>query len=824
MLKQTLLRTASGCSLALLASTTPEGTALAQQQQSQQFTLEEIVVTARRIEENLMQVPLAISAMSASDIQNTGVTTLNELVKFTPGLISTPGMNTGRIGGPVGRSGANLIFRGLSVATGLTFIDGAPYAGGSTPDITDVARVEVLKGPQSIYFGRSTYSGAVNYVSKEPADAFGGSVAGDISSYNGIDTRATIEGPINNIFSYRISGRHFSTDGQYENPLKSDRLGWQHTNSVNVYVMARPTDELKVSGLYTWSMNNDGAPAEGVMVARVFVPTGNPAIIDSPLRGGELNCEVGGTGGPWWCGELPNARTLVSKNPVFFSVHNALDGLAIYRLFDNPPLPIGQLGGALASYPMPFDTRWLKHFGFKQVVQNAHLNIDYEMSSGWSLNSVTAWDKTKTATISDFNFRDASQLPNRFYISATATPLLPQYTMHRALSQSIVYDFSQEVRVTTPPDRALRGTLGANYLRIHNPRSALNGYGVQGSVQNNSVKALSKTPAVFGAVYYDVAEDITLTAEGRYQWDEINSQGLFPIPAPNSKFTYTSFSPRVSIDYKFADNSLVYALFSRGYRPGGFNTALIANIPSVVAQLASAGAKLAYDEEQLDNYEVGIKATWLNGRLQTIVDAYWDKWVNGQVNQSIFVTLPGGGFASSGVILNTGRVKLSGVEAEARFAATENLLLAGSVAYMDNIIRNFADFSNGPRVYGSTNANGYRLPGAPKWTYSASAQYTDALFGDWNWFTRGDVTYRDGMFLDTHNIAKTAPVIRLNLRAGVETELLRIEAYVNNALNNREISEAGVSMDVIGQNVTQNAIRIVAPVKRVVGLKASYDF
>src|SRR5687768_7607450 len=102
MLKRTLLRTASGCSLVLLASAAPQSNALAQQQ-SQSIALEEIVVTARRVQENLMQVPLAISAMTAADIESTGVTTLNELVRFTPGVISTPGMGTGRIGGPVNR-------------------------------------------------------------------------------------------------------------------------------------------------------------------------------------------------------------------------------------------------------------------------------------------------------------------------------------------------------------------------------------------------------------------------------------------------------------------------------------------------------------------------------------------------------------------------------------------------------------------------------------------------------------------------------------------------------------------------------------------------
>jgi iron complex outermembrane recepter protein len=334
---------------------------------------------------------------------------------------------------------------------------------------------------------------------------------------------------------------------------------------------------------------------------------------------------------------------------------------------------------------------------------------------------------------------------------------------------------------------------------------------------------LSKTPAVFGAVYFDFAEKFTLTAEARYQWDNINQASLFPIPVPLQTHTYTSFSPRVSLDYKFSDNSMAYALFSRGYRPGGFNTALIGNNPLVVAQLNAVGVQVAYAQETLNNWEAGIKATWLDNRLQTVVDVYYDKWTNGQVASSFFVNLPGGGFGAVGGTINNGRVNLSGVEAEARFAATEHLLLSGSVAYMYNIIKSFQDFSNGPKIYGSTDASGYALPGAPRWTFSLSPQYTDHLMGDWDWFARVDWTYRSRMFLDTHNIAWTAPLSLVNLRFGVTRDKLRVEFYANNLFDNRTVAVAGLASDLINQTFF-TGIRIAAPSKRVLGMKGSYQF
>src|SRR3954468_17231502 len=111
------LQTQSAYYLVLLCATAASAPVFAQQQA--QIGLEEITVTARRVEENLMQVPLAISAMSANDIQSAGVTNLNELAKFTPGMIDPPGMFAGRSNEPYRRSGTQLTFRGLSVASGL---------------------------------------------------------------------------------------------------------------------------------------------------------------------------------------------------------------------------------------------------------------------------------------------------------------------------------------------------------------------------------------------------------------------------------------------------------------------------------------------------------------------------------------------------------------------------------------------------------------------------------------------------------------------------------------------------------------------------------
>ncbi len=785
--------------------------------------LEEITVTARRVEENLMQVPLAISAIGAGQIQDTGVQNLQDLLRFTSGVVSTPGTNTGRVGGPFNRGPSALVFRGLSVATGQVFIDGAPFAGSATPDVTDVSRVEVLKGPQAVYFGRSTYSGAVNYVTKEPGDKFGGYVIGDLANYGTVNLNAGVEGPITEKVGVRVSGRFYTTSGQYVNPLQGDRLGAQQTSNFAVNAVFKPSDALKIKAYYAWAQNDDGMPAQGILVAGSIVqsPTNINQATYSAV-GGDLTCRAGGTV-LYYCGTLPSVNTLLKQNPLAVSAITKPTPLVRALTVDNRPVFVAALGRT-ESYPTAFDPNWLTHMGYKLRTQSAHLGMEYVTQNDWTLTSTTAWDSTKSEAWEDYNFRDVSNVINPNYVSATATPLLSPFNDRPSMTQTVNRDFSQEFRVTSPSKERLRGVAGASWLRIITPFNGLLGFNQTGTVQNNLTETLSKTPAVFGAVYYDFTDQFTLSAEARYQWDKISQKALWPIPGAALQQTYTSFSPRVSLDYKFSQDALLYALWSRGYRPGGFNIALVSNPAGVVAQLATAGGQLAYQQEKLDNFEAGIKWTGLENRLRVIFDAYYMKWQNGQVTQSIFVTQANGALAAMSIILNQGRVNLKGVESEVAWAATDHLTLSGSFSYMKNKIVNFQDVVNGPRIYGSTSAAGYELPGAPKLTFSTSAEYKDHFVGDWDWLARTDLTYRGGMYIDTHQIAQTAPSYRVNIRVGLETTNVRVEGYVNNVFNNMEATEVGIANNNINALAATQAIRYTAPQKRLFGIKASYKF
>ena len=105
--------------------------------------------------------------------------------------------------------------------------------------------------------------------------------------------------------------------------------------------------------------------------------------------------------------------------------------------------------------------------------------------------------------------------------------------------------------------------------------------------------------------------------------------------------SFTSFSPRVSLDYQITDDTLLYALFSRGYRPGGFNSGLVTSSAATIEALKAAvpSAGLSFEEEQLDNYEIGVKSTFMDGRARAVLTYYDSTWKNGQVSNSVPVVV-----------------------------------------------------------------------------------------------------------------------------------------------------------------------------------------
>ena len=222
---------------------------------------------------------------------------LTDLQLFTPSFHFSD--QAGEAGARNDRSSNTLVFRGLYLngnvginAGGLLFIDGAPVVGAFSPSIVDTERVEILKGPQSAYFGRSTFVGAVNFVMKEPADEFGGRVSVEFAKFGSNEQHVMLEGPIvRDKLSARVSARHWKQGGYIDNyGVPGERLGGRTTNSIATTVLFTPTSALKAKLFVNYFEDEDFHGAQFALKQESYNGRANPDgscdPLSAPLRAG----------------------------------------------------------------------------------------------------------------------------------------------------------------------------------------------------------------------------------------------------------------------------------------------------------------------------------------------------------------------------------------------------------------------------------------------------------------------------------------------------------------------------------------------------------
>ena len=229
--------------------------------------LEEITVTARKREESLAEVPVAITAFTKQDIESAGMTSLLDVVEFTPGVQFEDNSVTNP-----GRFYTDIRFRGLGnelvepfAQVGSVFLDGVPVIGGASSIGTEnIERIEVVKGPSSALFGRNTFSGAVNYISRTPSlSESSGRVTVGLAQDNTTDISAAYESPIiDDKLAFRVFVQNYDTGGQYTSTLDGGALGEQNTRTFMGTLYAEPTDNLAIKFRAMYSEDHDGPPAE----------------------------------------------------------------------------------------------------------------------------------------------------------------------------------------------------------------------------------------------------------------------------------------------------------------------------------------------------------------------------------------------------------------------------------------------------------------------------------------------------------------------------------------------------------------------------------
>lgn len=275
---------ALGCAMAAL----PLAPAYAQEStdRADQADLSEVVVTARKREESLLEVPLSVTAFTADALLETGITDITQIATLTPGFAMQNNS----------RNNDQPFFRGMSVNSffrdqqlASSFIDGVFVQGlARTVDLnTEIERVEVIRGPQSALFGRSTFSGAINYVTKKPTNDWSGQLFLRAGQHARRDFSANVGGPIiDGKLQFRANLRIQDYDGAFKNALDGLPVGGEKTEGGSLALRFTPTDSLEILLRGSSTKLEDGHPTNVVL----------PATIN--------NCSNGGLR-RYYCGTLP---------------------------------------------------------------------------------------------------------------------------------------------------------------------------------------------------------------------------------------------------------------------------------------------------------------------------------------------------------------------------------------------------------------------------------------------------------------------------------------------------------------------------------------
>lgn len=787
--------------------------------------IEEIVVTARKTEERLQDVPISISAFSDVELQAAGIRDIADVAAATPGFSFLSGF--GRTGsGEGGGASSRPAIRGMSNLLGAPnasfFVDGIYFSSNvASLQLDNLERVEVIRGPQSALFGRQTFAGAINFITRQPDDEFRGQLNATAGQYDRYDLSGFVSGPlIPGLLFGEINARYYDFGGDYRNANNGRReINGQHTRNVGGRLRMTPGESLDIRLGAAYSYDRD----EGYASTRYLDDT--------------LNCL------------LPTIVGATTAPP----------------FFPPPGTPIsstrtrGWLCGTLETpAEVAWDTEGLRElglYGLRRETLRADLSVSYDFANDWSVTWIGAYNRSWNINgyDNDLGYRGIRNLTG---------------------ARSGREDRSQELRFLSPRDARLRGLFGLYYYDLderpgYNVITALTpaliAAGVQLGQRNRFDQGAGVTnTAAFGLLEYDLSDRLTMSAEARQQRDKIvavqTSDGgnteLTPFSNRREQ-TFSKFLPRVTGRFAVSDDMNLYASWAKGNKPGGFNNFPANARPEFIELWTQRGLETV-QEENVTAVELGVKGSFGNNRYAYNVAIFNLDWKAQTLTRAEPYQTTAGAFTTVPFQLNAGTSRIRGIEAELNGAPTDWLTFRASWSYNQPIFRDFYDeelealfdtdgrTSFAPPTFTEPNpldvdgplgqARGKTIPQTPRQQIILSATLRRELTPGWSGFFRNDFNYEGKRYVQTENLLQVDPNKRWNLRLGAESDNLTLSLYMNNVLNDDTpivgtrlftFDRPIVIPNVFGtgnQTTFYRGFLASLPRKREVGLTANYRF
>ena len=828
---------------------------------AQNLALEEIVVTARKREEKLTEIPLSITAFSAADIEKKAFKGLEDIAASTPGMqySNQGGQQPGRYNTAIRFRGMNVNSDSPSLQLGSLFIDGIYVFGGTQSiPLNDIERVEVVKGPQSAYFGRNTFGGAVNYITKTPSlTEYKGKVSASGATYGEYDVSIDHEGPIvQDKLAYRIGGRLYSRGAMWH-ATDGGALGEESSKAVNVTLYATPSEHLKIKFHGYYDFDEDSAPAGGLVAGWAndsctgkTITTQDPAVPNARPK-------------LYVCGAVPTdgnaissigSRKIIDSNTSLMPAQARIDGLPNILIdgLVNTAQPAA-LGNVLH----------IDHMGLVRDVMRFSGNADYDFADGYVATVQGGYNRLRANWIRDFGLTAVEN----WYSND------PQYAQ----------DYSMEARIASPTDGRLSWLVGANYYHQKFIDSGSGGASVSlcttiisapppgqpctlnptqgGGASNTLLQNTDEITAygVFASLTFKVTDQITVIGEGRYQ---NNKSGTAILTAKPLFKIDKNFLPRAIVKYQPTQQTNLYASYAEGVIQGQPNAQVASATPNELRQykalVAGVGAELP--AEILKMGEIGLKQQLWDNRANFNIAGYYGKWT-GAKGRSVAnlqedcgspshgfgggcttgtaplglgtagnpaTNLDGTPYLNARNVNVPGNVELKGIEFEGNARVAEGWDVHTNVTWAKSKYTFFL-FNFVAPIAGFSQMKGNSTARFPTWSGQIASTYTGALNATWEWYLSGDANYVGKTFADESNLAYCKAYWTVNARAGVTKEGVRVEGFVRNMLQDKSWTACARWTDFdhapnLAQLTNFQGIAVTQNNKRQFGVRTTIDF
>ncbi len=756
---------------------------------------EEMTVTARRREESIQDIPVSVSAFGEGDIVDRQLRTVEDVARFTPGLSFAKafGRTTER---PVIRGMGNVLAGvqfGVESGTAY-FVDGLYYPGDlQSLNLTNLERVEVVRGPQSALYGRNTYAGAINFVTKGPRDEFESDIAVRYGEDADAQILATIAGPlIKDRLSGELGVRYYTFDGEWTNAVTAKTVGDEETTSVNGVLDFTPVENISFRLRGAYQQDRDGTRAFFLQPAEsnnCYPGTrSNAAWSTSNTFGGVTDST---NNNQYFCGEVSGANRQVSVNdgPDADGVANLTPGIA------NQPTP-GVPSFIVPGFPggdNPYDpAQGVAFSGVDRDLTYVNLSGNWDMmGSGYDLIGSIAFRNDELTTGSDSDHSSVN-LASPF---AGASDLSQLECILCASEIDDATDVTMELRIESPADdRKLTWMLGGFYYDQEIDGSDIVWDTANGGAPATTVTGVQDTEqttniAAFGAIEYSFVDSFSMGLELRWFDEEkqLTEGKDQPTPTFDGTVSFSEVAPRVLANWGVTDNAMLYAIYAKGYKPGGLN--------GVAGEGVGAPT---YDQEEADTYEIGVKSNLADNRVMLNLALFYNKLDKIQLT----TPLASGGGQLTSIVTNQGDGDITGLELEFGWVILDNLNFSASYALADTEftsgcdefqwtltsgggILNDAANCAGNNVNGQGNGSivGNAFPLSSKNQFSATLDWRQQLSGELEFFTNVDYTWEDKKPIQVHNEAWVPSASLVNGRIGINSDRWEVAIYGRNLLD-----------------------------------------